>query len=75
MTLYVGKGKKDKINKMDLVGFFLQFDFMNKGDLGLIEVKDFSAYVAVKRSKYEQLISASKGMKMKNKQPKIALAR
>lgn len=75
VTLYVGKGKKDKINKMDLVGFFLQFDFMEKGDLGLIEVKDFSAYVAVKRNKYEQLISASKGMKMKNKQPKIDLAR
>lgn len=75
VTLYVGKGKKDKINKMDLVGFFLQFDFMEKADVGLIEVKDYAAYVAVKRSKYEKLLAASKGKKMKNKQPKIDLAR
>lgn len=75
VTLFVSKGKKDKINKIDLVGFFLQFKFMEKNDVGLIEVKDFSAYVAVKRSKYKKLISASKGMKIKNKQPKIELAK
>jgi superfamily II DNA/RNA helicase len=75
ITLYVGKGKKDKINKMDLVGFFLQFKFMDKSDLGLIEVKDFCAYVAVKRDKHQELLKASEGKKMKNKQPKIAVAR
>lgn len=75
LTLYVGKGKKDKVNKMDLVGFFLQFDFMSKEDLGLIEVKDFSAYVAVSRDKSKRLLNAVKGQKIKNKMAKIELAR
>lgn len=74
VTLYVGKGKKDKVNKMDLVGFFLQFDFMTKEDLGLIEVKDFSAYVAVSRDKSKRLLNAVKNHKIKNKMAKIELA-
>ncbi len=75
VTLFVGKGKKDKMNKMDLVGFFLQFDFMQKDDIGLIEVKDYFAYVAVKRNKYQHLLKASKGKKIKRMQPKIEVAR
>lgn len=43
VTLHINRGKKDKVNKIDIVGFFLQFEFMNKEDLGLIEVKDYFA--------------------------------
>lgn len=74
VTLYVSKGKKDKVNKMDLVGFFLQFNFMAKEDLGLIEVKDFSAYVAVSRDKSKRLLNSVKNQKIKNKMAKIELA-
>lgn len=74
VTLYIGKGKKDKINKMDLVGFFLQFDFMKKEDLGLIEVKDYYALVAVNISKHKQLLKSSQGLKIKRMQPKIEVA-
>lgn len=74
VTIYVGKGKKDKVNKVDIVGFFLQFDFMDKSDIGLIEMKDYAAYIAIRRSKYQELLKASKDKKMKNKKPKIALA-
>ncbi|AWW31137.1 ATP-dependent helicase [Echinicola strongylocentroti] len=73
-TLHINKGKKDKVNKIDLVGFFLQFDFMEKEDLGLIEVKDFFSYVAVKREKYPQAIAASKGQRIKRKAIKVSLA-
>jgi ATP-independent RNA helicase DbpA len=75
VTIYVGKGKKDKINKIDLVGYFLQFDFMTKNDLGLIEVKDYIAYVAIKRDKSKELLNACRNQKIKNKKTKIALAR
>jgi superfamily II DNA/RNA helicase len=75
ITFYVGKGKKDKVNKMDLVGFFLQFDFVSKTDLGLIEVKDFSAYIAIKRNKSKRLLAASRNLKIKNKKAKIAFAK
>ena len=75
ITFYIAKGKKDKVNKIDLVGFFLQFDFMLKDDLGLIEVKDYSSYIAIKRSKSLALLKASQDKKIKNKATKIALAK
>ncbi|WP_200975569.1 DEAD/DEAH box helicase [Echinicola sp. 20G] len=74
-TLHINKGKKHKVNKIDLVGFFLQFDFMDKEDLGLIEVKDFFSYVAIKRSKYQQAIDASENQKIKRKSIKVSLAK
>jgi hypothetical protein len=33
--------KKNKLNKIDIVGFFFSEGKLEKGDLGLIEVKDF----------------------------------
>jgi superfamily II DNA/RNA helicase len=74
-TFYIGKGKKDKVNKMDLVGFFLQFDFLSKTDLGLIEVKDFSSYIAIKRNKSKRVLKAVQGLKIKKKKAKIAFAK
>lgn len=75
ITIYIGKGKKDKVNKMDVVGFCLQFDFMKKDDLGLIEVKDFSVYVAIKRNKSKRLITEARNKKIKNKKAKIEIAK
>ena len=75
VTFYIGKGKKDKVNKIDLVGFFLQFDFMTKDDVGLIEVKDYSAHVAIRRSLSRKLLPLARQRKIKNKTVKIALAR
>jgi superfamily II DNA/RNA helicase len=39
-TIYISGGKKNKLNKIDIVGSFLKRK-TRKGDLGLIEVKDF----------------------------------
>lgn len=75
VTFYIGKGKKDKVNKIDLVGFCLQFDFMSKDDLGLIEIKDFSAYMAINREKSKALLKATQNIKIKNKTTRIELAR
>ncbi|TJZ53249.1 DEAD/DEAH box helicase [Sphingobacterium olei] len=49
-TLYIPVGKKNKVNKIDLVGYTLQLDGVEKEDIGIIEVKDNEAYIAVKRS-------------------------
>jgi hypothetical protein len=38
-TIYISGGKKNKLNKIDIVGS--QKGKLEKGDLGLIEVKDF----------------------------------
>jgi superfamily II DNA/RNA helicase len=74
-TLHINRGKKHKVNKMDLVGYLLNFDFMTKEDLGLIEVRDFFAHFAVKRDKCAELLAAVKGVKIKNKSAKFDLAR
>jgi ATP-dependent RNA helicase DeaD len=74
-TVYVSGGKKDKLNKVDIVGFFMQKGLLSKEDLGLIEVKDFVSYVAVKYSKVFDLIKNTENQKMKGKKYKIELAR
>lgn len=49
-TLYIPYGKKDKVNKIDIVGYILQIEGLKKDDIGLIEVKDKESYIAVKRN-------------------------
>lgn len=75
VTLYVSGGKKNKLNKVDIVGFFAQKGELEKGDLGLIEVKDFISFAAVKRSKYRTLLDKIQNEKMKGKKYKIEMAR
>src|ERR1700712_201455 len=43
LTLYIAAGKKDKINKVDIVGLLLKKGQLNKDDLGLIEVLDHTS--------------------------------
>src|SRR5690606_4089655 len=74
-TLYISGGKKNKLNKIDIVGFLSQKGNLEKSDLGLIEVKDFISFAAVKRSKIQQLLKDIQDQKMKGKKYKIAIAR
>jgi len=74
-TLYISGGKKNKLNKIDIVGFLSQKGNLEKDDLGLIEVKDFISFAAVKRSKIQQVLKDIKDQKMKGKKYKIAIAR
>jgi len=74
-TIYISGGKKDKINKTDIVGFFSKVGGLEKGDLGMIEVKDHMSYAAVKRSKVKELLHTTQNEKMKGKKYKIAVAK
>lgn len=74
-TLYIGKGKKDKVNKMDIVGFLCQKGNLKKEDIGKIEVKDHHSFVAVKRGNLRQLLSLIRREKIKNMRAKIELSR
>ncbi len=70
-TLYIAAGKKDKINKMDIVGMLLQKGKLQKEELGLIEVLDHSSYAAVKRDKINDLLKLIKNEKIKNRNIKM----
>jgi superfamily II DNA/RNA helicase len=74
-TIYISGGKKNKLNKIDIVGFFSQKGKLEKGDLGLIEVKDFISFAAVKSKKVKDLLHAIRDEKMKGKKFKIEVAR
>lgn len=73
-TLYIAAGKKDKINKIDIVGLLLKKGGLQKEDVGLIEVKDQASYVAVKRKMVQRILSALDTEKIKNKKVKIEIA-
>lgn len=64
-TVYIGKGKKDKISKGDIVGFLCKTGGLTSGDIGRIDVKDRYAYAAVSREKLAMVISNTRGAKIK----------
>lgn len=64
-TLYIGKGKKDKISKGDIVGFLCKTGGLKADEIGRIDVKDRYAYVAVKRGKLKQVLRQTQGEKIK----------
>ena len=64
-TLYIGKGKKDKISKGDIVGFLCKSGGLRSDEIGRIDVKDRYAYVAVKREKVRQVLRETRGEKIK----------
>jgi superfamily II DNA/RNA helicase len=75
VTLYIGKGKKDKINKIDIVGFLSKKAALGRDDLGRVDVKDHYAFVAVRRTKVKQALQLIKGEKMKGQKVLIEEAR
>lgn len=74
-TVYISGGKKNKLNKMDIVGFLLQKGKLEKQDLGLIEVKDTISFAAVNKNKVKAMLSMISEEKMKGKKYKIEIAR
>ena len=60
---------------MDIVGFFFKQLNLEKDQLGIIDVKDFCAYIAVKKNAVNKILSESEKQKIKGKSVKIELAR
>lgn len=74
-TLFIAAGKKDKVNKIDIVGFLSKKGELKKEDIGIIEVKDFFSFVAVRKVKVGHVLNLIKNEKIKNKKVKIEIAR
>lgn len=73
-TIYISAGKKDKVNKVDIVGYLLKKGELQKEDIGLIEVKDTTSYVAVSRNKVRDLLKKLSTEKLKGKKVKMEIA-
>jgi ATP-dependent RNA helicase DeaD len=74
-TLFIAAGKKDKVNKIDIVGFLSNKGQLKKEDIGLIEVKDFFSFVAIRKSKLGEALQLIKNEKIKNKKVRIDVAK
>ena len=64
-TIYIGKGKKDKISKGDIVGFLCKVGGLTPQEIGRIDVNDRYAYAAISRPRLNALLKAVKGQKIK----------
>lgn len=74
-TLYIGKGKKDKISKGDIVGYLCKKGGLEPSEIGRIDVNDRYAYAAVKREKAQQVMRLTRGEKIKGIRTVVELVR
>lgn len=64
-TIYIGKGKKDKLSKGDIVGFLCKTGGLRADEIGRIDVKDRYAYAAIARPRLQQVLRNVQGAKIK----------
>lgn len=72
-TVFISGGRKDKISKGDIAGLFCKQGNLTQDQIGAIELQQNCAYVAVHRSKANQLIQLVNNSKLKNKKVRISL--
>jgi superfamily II DNA/RNA helicase len=72
-TLYITGGRKDKISKGDIAGLLMKQAGLSKEDVGMIEIKQESSFVAVKLSKVNRTIKAVNNSKLKKKKVRVSL--
>jgi superfamily II DNA/RNA helicase len=70
-TIFVSGGRKDKISKGDIAGTFLQQGALDKTELGLIEIKQDCAFVAVKKDKATAAINKLDNSRIKKKKVRV----
>ena len=65
VTLYIGKGKKHKISKGDIVGFFCKQCDLHADRIGRIDVYEYFSFVAINRKDASDIIQKAQGQKIK----------
>lgn len=65
-TIYIGKGKKDKISKGDVLGFLCKKCQLQGAEIGRIDVNDRYCYAAVARAKVKSVLRLAATEKIKN---------
>lgn len=73
-TLYIGKGKKDKISRGDVAGFLSKVGGLERDQIGRIDVLPQWSYVAVDSRQVRSLLDRIRGQKIKGIKTIYALA-
>jgi superfamily II DNA/RNA helicase len=67
ITLTVNAGRKNKLNKIDIIGFLMKNASIQKEDVGLIDVLDTISFVAVNKLIWKDILASIRGKKIKGK--------
>ena len=73
-TLYIGKGRKDKLSRGDIAGFLMKIGGLQREEVGLIDVRDHQSYAAVRRNVVHNLIKRLAGQKIKGMKTIVQVA-
>lgn len=65
VSIYIGRGKKEKISKGDVLGFFTKNGNITGDQIGRIDIYDKCAYCAIKREVAKEVVERVKGLKIK----------
>ena len=72
-TLLISGGRQDKISKGDIAGLFFKQGNLKKDELGIIELKQDCAFVAVSKSRVNHLIKYLDNIRVKKRKVRITL--
>jgi len=72
-TLFISGGRKDKISKGDIAGLFFKKGELNKDQLGVIELKQDCAFVAIPAGIANQLVLQLNNSRLKNKKIRVTI--
>ena len=70
-TLFISGGRKDKISKGDIAGMFFKLGKITKDQLGIIELKQDCAFVAVPAFIADQLVETLNNTRLKKKKVRV----
>lgn len=72
-TLFISGGRKDKISKGDIAGLFFKQGELEKDELGIIELKNDCAFVAVKAGTVKELLPKVSNVRLKKKKVRVTV--
>ena len=72
-TLFISGGRKDKISKGDIAGIFFKQAHLSKEELGMIEIKQDCAFVAIHISKAKMAVEKLNNTRIKKKKVRVTL--
>ncbi|PCI35213.1 MAG: helicase [Flavobacteriaceae bacterium] len=73
VTLFISGGRKDKISKGDIAGLFFKQGDLTKEQLGVIELKQDCAFVAVPKKIANELVRNLNNSRLKKKKVRVSI--
>ncbi len=70
-TVYIGKGKRDRISRGDVVGFLCKQGGARADEIGRIDVRERYTYVSLKRQRCRQIMQQCANEKIKKQRTRI----